>query len=69
MNDGFESDLLGVYRINDNAGLGDDLHPVDVGVVLDQGAVPQTRLHLHCETCVRSHPIHLVVVVEMMVNL
>ena len=68
MNDGFESDLLGVNRINDNAGLGDDLHPVDVGVVLDQGAVPQTRLHLHCETCVRSHPIHLVVV-EMMVNL
>ena len=68
MNGGFKSDLLGVNRINDNAGLGDDLHPVDVGVVLDQGAVPQTGLHLHCETCVRSHPIHLVVV-EMMVNL
>ena len=68
MNDYCESDLLCVNRINDNAGLGDDLHPVDVGVVLDQGAVPQTRLHLHCETCVRSHPIHLVVV-EMMVNL
>ena len=68
MNGGFESDLLSVNRINDNAGLGDDLHPVDVGVVLDQGAVPQTGLHLHCETCVRSHPIHLVVV-EMMVNL